>query len=298
MFVIQRRVYSSVAHDAMKPCAKDVQTNTYALKPPSKDDFFFFIRGEKLPLRFKTSTIDVEVKYKPAGNELLVPEPVIRMRTVDGKAVEKARVVAKNRFIWQGKNLAVDIKLVDPETQREVPLSETLEILDNYKYKYLAEDGAELKEEDILYFAVQTDGSELECSPYPRTQVFEIPDENWVPSTSIEGFLITNVYEIWSEDKEVARKLFEEAEKRLRVDQIGIGTFSFGGFKQYYVFLVPIFKEGKYVWLMKFSDQKLLLNHLQDMPSPAKLPIKEAPPLKLLPPVAAIVAVSQKKKKA
>jgi len=248
-------------------------------------------------MRFKTSTFDVEVKYKPAGNELLIQEPQIRMRTVDGKAVEKQRVVAKNRFQWQGKNLAVDMKLIDPETQKEVPISEALEILDNYKHKYLAEDGAELKEEDIVYFVVQPDGSEKEYSPYPRTDVIDIPEENWVPSTSIEGFLITNVYEIYSEDKKAAIHLFEEAERRLKGDQIGIATFSFGGFKAYYVFLVPMFKDGKFVWLMKFTEQKLAYNHLQDPPVAPKVPIREAPTLKVLPPIQVVVAIEKKKQK-
>jgi len=249
-------------------------------------------------LRFKTSTFEIDVKYKPAGNELLIPEPQIRMRTVDGKLVEKARVVAKNRFMWQGKNLAVDIKLIDPDTQKEVPVSEALEILDNYKYKYLAEDGGELQEEEVAYYAVQPDGSEKEVSPYPRTDIIEIQDENWVPSTSIEGFLITSVYEIFTEEKRDALRLFEEAEKRLKADQIGIATFSWGrGFKSYYVFLVPLFKDGKFVWLMKFTEQKLAYNHMQEPPTAPKLPLKEPPTLKLLPPIAAVVAVSRKKKK-
>jgi len=206
------------------------------------------------------------------------------------------RVVAKNRFQWQGKNLAVDIKLIDPDTQKEVPLSEALEILDNYKYKYLAEDGAELKEEEVAYYAVQPDGTEKEVSPYLRTDLIDIPDENWVPSTSIEAFLITNVYEIYSEDKKTAILLFEEAEKRLKADQIGIATFSFGGFKAYYVFLVPMFKDGKYVWLMKFTEQKLLYNHLQEPPVAVKVPLREAPVLQVLPPVQAVITVAKRKK--
>jgi len=217
------------------------------------------------------------------------------MRTVDGKLVEKARVVAKNRFQWQGKNLASEIRYIDPETQQQVPPSEVLEILDHFKYKYLAEDGTELKEEEIVYYAVQSDGSEKEVSPYPRTDVIDIPDENWVPSTSIDGFLLTNIYEIWSEDKKVAIHLFEEAEKRLKADQIGIATFSFGGFKCYYIFLVPMFKDGKYVWLMKFTDQKLAYHHMQDPPVALKVPIREAPTLQVLPPIQAMVAVAKKK---
>ena len=248
-------------------------------------------------MHFKTSTFDLEVKYKPAGNELLIQEPHIRMRTVDGKIVEKQRVVARNKFQWKGKDLAVGIKLIDPETQNEVPLSEALEILDNFKYKYLAEDGAELKEEEIAYYAIQPDGSEKEVSPYPRTNLIEILDENWVPSTVIEGFLINNVYEIYSEDKKAALHLFEEAEKRLKADQIGIATFSFGGFKSYYVFLVPMFKDGKFVWLMKFTEQKLAYNHLQDPPVAVKVPIREAPTLQTLPPVQALITVAAAQKK-
>lgn len=248
-------------------------------------------------MKFKTSSFEVDVKYRPAGNELLIPEPQIRMRTVDGKVVEKVRVVAKNRFQWRGKNLAVDMKLIDPETQKEVPLSEALEILDNYNYRYLAEDGSIVTDEEVAYYAVQPDGSEKECSPFQRTEVIEIPDENWVPSTTVEGFLLTSIYEIFGADKKAALALFEEAEKRLKADQVGITTFSHGrGFKQYFAFLCPLFKDGKFVWLMKLTDQKLLYYHLEEPPVAVKVPIREAPTLQTLPPVQALVTIAKKKK--
>jgi len=154
------------------------------------------------------------------------------MRTVDGKLVEKVRTIAKKRFQWCGKDLAVDMKLTDPETQKEVPISEALEVLDHFQYRLLDEEGNLWKEEEIRYYAVKEDGSEMECSPYERTKVIEIPDENWVPSTATDDFLFTNVYEIFSEDKKIAQVLFEEAEKRYKADQVGIATFSFGGFRQ------------------------------------------------------------------
>jgi len=208
-----------------------------------------------MPLRFKTNNFDIEVKYKPAGNELLVPEPQIRMRTVDGKMVQKVRTIAKKRFQWCGKDLAVDMKLTDPETQKEVPISGALEILDHYQYRLLDEEGNLWKEEEIRYYAVKEDGSEMECSPYERTKVIEIPDENWVPSTATDDFLFHNIYEIFSEDKKIAQILFEEAEKRYKADQVGIATFSFGGFIQYYAFLVPMVRDGKFVWLMKLTQK-------------------------------------------
>jgi len=242
--------------------------------------------------------MDVEVKDKPAGNELLVPEPVIRLRTVDGKLVQKVRTVAKKTFQWHGKNLTVDTKLIDPENQKEVPLSEALEVLDNYQYKYVDEQGNVLKEDDCLYYAMQEDGSEKEVSPFDRNQVIEVLEENWVPATVQDDFLLTNIYEIFSDDPKVARALFEEAEKRLKADQVGITTFSHGrGFKSYYAFLVPLFKEGKFVWLMKLTDQKLAYNHMQEPPVAARLPIREAPTLQTLPPVQVLVVTTKKKTK-
>ncbi|GAG73926.1 unnamed protein product, partial [marine sediment metagenome] len=42
-----------------------------------------------MPLRLKTSSIDVEVKIQKIGNRLLTPEPEIVSKTVDGTPVEK-----------------------------------------------------------------------------------------------------------------------------------------------------------------------------------------------------------------
>jgi hypothetical protein len=37
---------------------------------------------------------------------------------------------------------------------------------------------------------------------------------------------------LYSTKEEVIRKLYEEAERRLKNDQVGVATFSFGGFEQ------------------------------------------------------------------
>lgn len=257
-------------------------------------------------MRLKTSNIDVEVKYKKAGNELLVPKPKIITRSLEGKLVEQVRVVADNRFQWKGKNLASEIRLIDPDTEKQVPSSEVLEILEHYKYKYLDEEGNEIKKvkdewgHEVLpvqFFAVEEDGTEKEVSPFPRTDVIEVPEENWVPSTSTNGFMFESVYEVFADSPIVAQKLFEEAEKRLKADQVGITNFSWGGFIQYYAFLCPLFKDGKYVWLMKLTSTKLAYNHLQDPPVKVKVPIREAPKLETLPPVQALVVAAKRKKK-
>ena len=252
-----------------------------------------------MPLRFKTSNIDVLVSYKKAGNALLLPKPPIRMKTENGESVESIQVVADKSFLWKGKQLACTIKLVDPKTQEEVPLAEAIEVLNHYaRRNIVAATGETVKEEDIHYYAVQPDGSEVEVRPFERTQKIEVPEENWVPSTAIEPFLITNVYELFNPDEKVSRQLFEEAEKRLNKDQIGLATFSWGnGFLQYYVFLVPMILEGKFVWLLKLTDTKLEYRNLQDIPSKAKIPIREVPTLQTLPPVQALVVATTPPKK-
>jgi len=248
-------------------------------------------------VHFKTSDIDVEVKYKPIGNELMVPKPVIKMRTVDGLEVKSVRVVADRRFVKDNKDLAAEIRLVDPETGVTVPTTKALEILEHYKYMLLDARGQVVEEDSIEYFEVKPDGTESPTRPFSRTSVIEVKDEHWVPSTAQDDFMVTNIYEIFSEDKEVQRKLFEEAEKRLKADQIGITTFSFGnGFIQYYALLIPVVIGTRFVWLMKLTDTKVAFNHLQEAPVKVKLPIREAPPLQTLPPIQVLVAATKKKK--
>lgn len=220
------------------------------------------------------------------------------MRTADGKLVEKVRVVSSKRYLWNGKELALEIKLVDPETQKQVPSAQALEILDHYSYKLLDEDGKELSEKQIQYFSVEPDKPEQLVRHFDRTKVIHIPEENWVPSIAMDGFLLTSVYEIFSPDEEIARQLYEEAEKRLKADQVGITTFSWGrGFQQYYCFLCPLQKNGQFVWLMKLTDTKLQYNHMQDVPAEVKLPIREAPTLETLPPVQALVVATTPRRK-
>ena len=249
-------------------------------------------------MRLITPEIEVEVSAKKAGNELVVPKPLIALKAND-KPIQEVRVIAEKRFLWRGKGvqLASLIKLVNPEDEKEVSSSEVLEILDRYSYKFIDALGNEVDKKDIRYFAVQPDGSETEVRPYERTTEIRIPKENWIPSTTIDEFEISNVYEVYSTKEEVVKKLSEEAEKRLKQDQIGITTFSFGGFQSYYAFLVPYLKNGKFGWLLKLSDRKTQCNYSMDIPAKVKIPIREVPTLQTLPPIQALIVTTRKKKK-
>lgn len=252
-------------------------------------------------MQFRTSNILVEVSYKKASNKLLVPKPRIVLR-VDGVDVQQQRIVANRRFIRKGKEVLAETTFKDPDTGEEIKSSEVLELLLNYEYKYLNEQGAEVKRKDIQYFAVQPDGSENEVAPFSRTNLIDIPEENWVPTANIDGFVYDSVYEIFpkmekgeivSEKDAVA--LWKEAELRWKKDQVGITTFSWGnGFIQYYAFVSPIVREGKYGWILKLSDTQVEYNYLQDIPE--KVTIREAPTLETLPPVQTLLVVAARVK--
>jgi len=254
---------------------------------------------------FKTSSIAVEIKKKPAGNELLTQTPKLRLMA-HGELVQEIRVVKDKHYLWKGKEIESQTILIDSDTKKPVPNAEVLEVLDHYKNVTLNSRGEEVEDSDVQYFVLAEDGSiaknedgtDKEVKPFDPTDTIEIPDENWVPSITMDGFEIYNVYEIFATSKNGITQLLEEAEKRSRQDQVGVTTFSFGnGFKQYYAFLVPFFHEGKFVWLMKLSDKKCQPQHLEDVPTTAKVPVREVPTLSTLPPLQALVMPATRKKK-
>lgn len=250
-----------------------------------------------LNTKFKTPNIEVEVKYKKIGNKLVAPLPSILSRTLEGVAVKQVRVVGDRKYVWRGKELAVEIKLIDPDTQNQIPSSEALETLEHFKYILLDTNGNAVNDDDVQDFIVKPDGTEEPVRPFDRTEVIEVSEENWVPSTSTDEFLITSIYELFHPDKKIARLLWEEAEHRMKKDQVGLTTFSHGrGYKQYFAFLTPVIKEGKFVWLLKLTDTQIEYQHMQEIPSEVKVPIKEVPTLKTLPPIQAVVVAAKNKK--
>jgi len=261
------------------------------------DDTHNFFGVILMPLRFVTPNLDVEIKYKKVNSTLLAPLPPITMRA-NGKLVEKVRTIASKKYMRNGKALASELILIDPDTQEKVPSHEAMEVLEHYNYRLIDEDGNEVKEDEVQYFAVKQDGSEEEVSPFERSREINIPEDQWVPSTSVDGFIFESIYELFHPDEKVARRLFEEAERRLKEDKVGITTWSWGrGFAQYYAIVEPVIKEGKFIWLMKLTQTKAEYTHMMEVPSEVKVPIKAPPTLQVLPPVQALVVSTKRKKK-
>lgn len=247
--------------------------------------------------------METTVKYKKAPNALQIPEAHIELRSWDGVPIERVRVVADEKFLFKGKELKAELRLFDPDTNQQIPVSEATKVAPKIRYRYVDKNGKVLEktlnEESkevwpIFYVEIKEDGTAQRVSKFKRTQLIHVPDGYWVPSTTIEGWVIDSVYEIFGDNPISAKKLFLEAEKRLKADQIGMTTFSMGGgFNQQYAFMCPHFQDGKFVWLMKLTNTKLAFDYLQDPPVDVEVPIVEAPTVKTLPPLQALVLAAK-----
>jgi hypothetical protein len=112
----------------------------------------------------------------------------------------------------------------------------------------------------------------------------------------LEGFLIHEEYELPAADPRNDLKLWNEADAAIKRDEIAITTYSNGGFTQYYAFLVPIVKDGQFVWLLRISNKKVEYRCLRDVPG-VKIPIRPVKTLETLPPIQALLIIPSAKKK-
>ena len=207
-------------------------------------------------MQLVTKKMTVEVKYKKVSVNQLVPKPVIVKRH-EGMLVE---------------------------TKRETNNGEMLE---SFHYVLVREDGKKVSKKELEYFQVTEDGTEQAVRPFSRTKIIKIVKE--VPAASVDNFLISSIYELFHKDDAEISALYEEAHRYFKEDLAGICLFSWGnGFIQYYGIVAPVMRDGKFVWIMKFTQTKVQYQHLMEVPA-QKTPIDQPPTLEALPPVEAIL---------
>lgn len=246
----------------------------------------------------KIGNADVRVFKQKVGNALVIQEPNLQ-KQVDGELVIDKRIISQCH--WEhggtGEILTAETVLKDVKGNA-IPVSEALCVLDHYKSLTLTKKDEPIDKKKVEYYIVNADGSiGDQVAPFPPTDRIEVKDEDWVPSTVVEDFLIHEEYELPAADPHNDTKLFKEAEDAAKRDEIAITTFSNGGFTQYYAFLVPFFKEGQFVWLLKISDKKVEHRCLRDIPSPTKIPIREVKTLQTLPAIQTLITIPTQKKK-
>ena len=211
-------------------------------------------------MRLVTPKVNVEIKYRKVSVNQLVPKPEIIMRSPDGKPVTAQRVTKNG------------------------------EVLEGFNWRNYTEDHEEIPAKELQYFLRKEDGSEQPVRPFDRTAEIKLIKE--VPATSMNGFLVESYYELFHKEESIINALYEEAERYIKDDLVGIALFSWGrGFKQYYAILYPLLQDGKFVWVMKLTQTRIVYQHLMEIPT-MKVPIKQPPTLETLPPVEALIVQS------
>lgn len=125
---------------------------------------------------------------------------------------------------------------------------------------YKNENGEIVPKDKIRYFFINDDGEEVEVSPFERTKEFIILQ--LLPIEQVKEFLIEGVYEIWAEkDTEIA-SLYKFAKYLRDTQQVAVTKMSFGGFKEYYALITPVFRDGKFVLIMSLTRMKVEFKHL------------------------------------
>jgi len=238
----------------------------------------------------------------------MIKAPHLRKQASD-EPVRDERIVSGIHWeqVGTGETLTTETTLKNSKGEA-VPLAQAQCVLEHYNSLVLNMKGEQVDKKKIQYYIVNPDGSTGDqVAPYPPTErirvvdspseVSEQGDGYWVPSTVLGEFLIHEEYELPAADPRNDMKLFKEAEEASKRDEIVVTTFSNGGFTQYYAFLVPLFKDGQFVWVLKISDKKVEYRCLRDVPAPSPIPIREVKTLETLPPIQALLTVPTAKKK-
>ena len=143
-----------------------------------------------------------------------------------------------------------------------------------YKWGWYDAEGNEYPENEIKHYQILPDGREIEVKPFERTKTLKI--FKLLPATSLSEFLVESQYEVWAEAETNIPALLKFAEYLSRKDAMAVCKFSFGrGFKEYYGFLYPIFREGKFLLIMALTMQRIQYEHWMPMDAETASSIQE-----------------------
>lgn len=245
----------------------------------------------------KIGNADVRCYKKKVANALTIQEPML-VDVVDGKPVKSIRLPAKAHYelIGTGEVLEAETILKNQKGER-VDASAARFVLEKTRNVAVNEKSEEIDKTKITTHILNPDLSlGDEVAPFPPTDRFEIEDGNWVPSTFMDKWLISEEYELPAADPHNDVKLWKEAEAALKRDEVAMKTFSNGGFTQYYCFLVPYVADGKFGWLLKLTVKQLDYRYGREIPAPTTAILREVKTVQTLPPIAALITVPTKKK--
>ena len=246
----------------------------------------------------KIGNADVRCFKKKVANALVLAEPRL-IDVVNSKPVQTVRVPGKAHWelIGTGESLTAETVLKNAKGET-VPLASARYVLERTKNIVVDEQCQDVDKTKITTHLLNPDNSiGDEVAEFPVTDRIEVQEEDWVPSTFMDQWLIHEEYELPAAEERNDIKLWKEAEDALKRDEVAMKTFSNGGFTQYYCFLVPYVKDGKFGWVLKLTTKQLDYRFGHDIPAPTTAVFREVKTVQTLPPIAQVITIPTKKKK-
>lgn len=255
-----------------------------------------------MPIRFITSTINVEVNRRPINPERLVKRPKIVKKDRKGNIIKNMMRPKVFMGIDQqsGREIYGYPKLICPKCSgnkktHDKPCDfcngtgETA-FFTNYE-KVLTVNGEEISSAEIEYWAVNEDGTEEQTSKFPRSEVLKVQME--MPRSKLHEFYFDGGWdEIESptkkkkgekvHDKFVEQELYKEAERYVAKGIIGAGKFvKSESFREWFFVCFPtILDNGKFGWLVGYTTCKIEQSHLMDVPIGREIAAEQKIPAK------------------
>lgn len=248
-------------------------------------------------LWLKIGNADVRCFKKKVANALTIQDPML-VDVVDGKPVNTVRLPAKAHWEFIGTGEVLQAETILKNQKGEViPTAAARFVLEKTRNVAVNEKSEEIDKTKITTHLLNPDltlGDEV--APFPPTDRIEVEQQDWVPSTFMDQWLISEEYELPAADPHNDAKLWPEAEDALKRDEVAMKTFSNGGFTQYYCFVVPYVKDGKFGWLLKLTAKQLDYRYGREIPAPTTAVLREVKTVQTLPPIQNLITVPTKKK--
>jgi hypothetical protein len=179
-----------------------------------------------------------ELKYSDENLTINIP---IRYAKMDSKEIDKAlKIIAKSKTTG---------KVVQYKT-----LGET-------RKAWVDDEGREYPKEDVEYYQELDNGELIPVREFERTKTIEVI--KLIPLSKLDDYLIESEYEVWT-DKNIIG-LLRFAKYLSEKDAMAVSKITFGGFKEYYALIYPIFRQEGFVLVMALTRMNKIYKHIMSM---------------------------------
>jgi len=191
-------------------------------------------------------------------------DPTLRITLSTGEEIEVKVGLMKPKGVKKVKTLNRDENgdLVTKKRQTDMG-----EVFNKFSYINVDMNGEPYEPEKIITYEVHPDGSEELLSFPPRTQSVKFKQK--LPATYAGRLMQHKMYEIYSNDPDTVRKLYDELEKAIGKDIVYyVAPFIWvkGSKKQYHALFTPyVTADDKFGWTMTTCEGSLEYKHSMEI---------------------------------